>query len=80
MFDLLFAAVGYGGLGTETVIGRLGLREQAEPAGPELPEFAPTTAGANTSGAVQVVGVGDLLTRMATCCKPVPGDSIRRVQ
>ena len=25
---------------------------------------------------IQVKGVGDLLTRLATCCKPVPGDQI----
>ena len=25
---------------------------------------------------IQVAGVGDLLTRMASCCKPVPGDPI----
>ncbi len=25
---------------------------------------------------IQVMGVGDLLTRMAPCCKPVPGDAI----
>ena len=25
---------------------------------------------------IRVMGVGDLLTRMATCCKPVPGDRI----
>jgi GTP pyrophosphokinase len=78
--DLLLAAVGYGGVGPQTVIGRLGLRAPAEPAIPELPDpsvASPAAArGANTAGAVSVMGVGDLLTRMATCCKPVPGDDI----
>jgi GTP pyrophosphokinase len=74
--DLLFSSLGYGGIGTQTVIGRLGLRAPAEPATPELPETTPAPPGANTSGAINVMGVGDLLTRMATCCKPVPGDDI----
>ncbi len=30
----------------------------------------------NTPTGVQVQGVGDLLTRLARCCSPVPGDSI----
>ncbi|MBI3970497.1 MAG: bifunctional (p)ppGpp synthetase/guanosine-3',5'-bis(diphosphate) 3'-pyrophosphohydrolase [Chloroflexi bacterium] len=74
--DHLLAAVGYGGVGTETVIGRLGLREPAEAPAPELPEQVPAAPEVNTSGTVKVMGVGDLLTRMATCCKPVPGDEI----
>lgn len=75
--DHLLAAVGYGGVGTETVIGRLGLRAPAEEATPDLPEATLSEpSAANSSGAVTVMGVGDLLTRMATCCKPVPGDDI----
>ena len=73
--DSLLAAIGYGGVGLQTVIGRLGLRSVPEPAFIDLPEVAPT-AGANSTGAVQVMGVGDLLTRMAPCCKPMPGDRI----
>ncbi len=41
-----------------------------------MPEQAPASPGPVSSGAVNVMGVGDLLTRMATCCKPVPGDDI----
>ena len=74
--DHLFAALGYGGVGTETVIGRLGLRAPAEPAEPDLPAQTPAPSSANKTGAVNVMGVGDLLTRMAPCCKPVPGDVI----
>jgi GTP pyrophosphokinase len=74
--DLLLAAIGYGGIGVQTVLGRLGLRTQAEPLVPELPEHAPLSPSATSSGAINVMGVGDLLTRIATCCKPVPGDAI----
>ena len=74
--DGLFAAVGYGGAGLQTVIGRLGLRAVQVPELPILPDVAAPSTGANTTGAVKVMGVGDLLTRMAPCCRPVPGDSI----
>ena len=76
--DHLLAALGYGGIGPETVIGRLGLRAPAESPPLELPEESPEAKASMpaTSGAVNVMGVGDLLTRMATCCKPVPGDEI----
>jgi GTP pyrophosphokinase len=74
--DHLLAALGYGGVGTETVIGRLGIRPVAEPASPELPNEVQGESVANTAGAINVMGVGDLLTRMASCCKPVPGDDI----
>jgi GTP pyrophosphokinase len=41
-----------------------------------LPPPVATPRPATASGAIQVMGVGDLLTRLATCCKPVPGDEI----
>ncbi|MGI8422870.1 MAG: RelA/SpoT family protein [Chloroflexota bacterium] len=76
--DHMYAALGYGGLGVQTVIGRLGLRAPSvEVPFPELPpDGAAPPSGDNRSGAVSVMGVGDLLTRMAPCCKPVPGDEI----
>src|SRR5262245_42706823 len=74
--DLLLAAVGYGGIGVQTVLGRLGLRTHAEPLVPDLPELAPLTPSTTSAGAINVMGVGDLLTRIAACCKPVPGDPI----
>jgi GTP pyrophosphokinase len=74
--DLLLAAIGYGGIGVQTVLSRLGLRAPAEPLVPELPELAPLEPSTTSAGAINVMGVGDLLTRIAACCKPVPGDPI----
>lgn len=73
--EQLFAALGYGGIGPQQVIGRLGLRDQEAADLPveTLEAVAPSSA---PTGGVSVMGVGDLLTRMATCCKPVPGDGI----
>ncbi|HEX2035903.1 MAG TPA: bifunctional (p)ppGpp synthetase/guanosine-3',5'-bis(diphosphate) 3'-pyrophosphohydrolase [Chloroflexota bacterium] len=76
--DILFATIGYGGIGVQSVVTRLGLRQPtpAEPVLPELPEHLPGPSETVSSRAINVMGVGDLLTRMATCCKPVPGDPI----
>jgi GTP pyrophosphokinase len=40
----------------------------------QIAEIAPPKRG--VSSAVQVMGVGDLLTHLAPCCNPVPGDEI----
>ncbi len=68
--DLFLAAIGYGDVVPQQIAGKL-----AEIAVPDqLPSQAvlppPTVVG------VQVKGVGDLLSRLARCCNPVPGDAI----
>jgi len=47
----------------------------AEPEEPQIVEkkIPPKKA---TSTAVHVLGVGDLLTHLAVCCNPLPGDEI----
>jgi len=71
--DDFLAAVGYGDIHPHQVAMRLAAeaREQAES---DVPTLRPASAPA--TGGVRVGGVGDLLTRLARCCNPVPGDSI----
>ncbi len=69
--DDLFAAIGYGALGAQQVVSRLGVLDDAELT---LPAVAPP-APARTGG-VRVKGVGDLLVRFGKCCHPIPGDPI----
>ena len=72
--DDLYAAIGYGASTPAQVITRLGFREE-QPLVVPTEEAAPSKSPASTS-AITVKGVGDLLTRLANCCKPVPGDEI----
>jgi len=72
--DDLYAAIGYGAIGPQQVVGRLKLREETPPE-LELPT-EPRTEGITSTGQVRVMGVGDLLTRLAACCHPAPGDEI----
>jgi GTP diphosphokinase / guanosine-3',5'-bis(diphosphate) 3'-diphosphatase len=69
--DDVLAQLGYGALTPHQVLNRLGLLQVAEE---DIPLVAPPTAP--TSGDVRVLGVGDLLTRLASDCSPAPGDSI----
>ncbi len=70
--DDFYAAIGYGALGAQQVVTRLGVVDDSELA---LPAVAPPASGARTGG-VRVKGVGDLLVRFGKCCHPIPGDPI----
>ncbi len=75
--DDFLAALGYGGISTVSIARRLGaLLQESEPE-PELPPL-PTKQPPAPLGSpgLRVLGVGNLLTTMARCCNPVPGDQI----
>jgi len=42
----------------------------------EFADFERTTVDKDISGDIKIYGVGNLLTSMARCCKPAPGDEI----
>ena len=63
------AAIGYGDISTHQIATELAVQQEKP-----LPEVAPRKPG--VSSAVQVMGVGDLLTQLAPCCNPMPGDEI----
>jgi len=73
--DDLFAAIGYGAVGPQQAVGRLKLREET-PAGPDVLTVTAQPEPQTSSGQISVMGVGDLLTRLAPCCHPAPGDAI----
>ena len=68
--DDFLAAIGYGGITTHQVALRLAA--QQEP--PKV--MVEVTAPKPVPSAVRVLGVGDLVTHLAQCCHPVPGDKI----
>jgi guanosine-3',5'-bis(diphosphate) 3'-pyrophosphohydrolase len=69
--DDLFAALGSGSINGSQIMLRLsGALEPAE----EGPEVLPRRKISPVS--INVLGVGDLLTRLANCCHPLPGDKI----
>jgi guanosine-3',5'-bis(diphosphate) 3'-pyrophosphohydrolase len=64
------AAIGYGGISTHQIVTKLAAQEEAPKA---IPEVAPRKPVLST---VNVLGVGNLVTHLAQCCHPVPGDKI----
>jgi GTP pyrophosphokinase len=65
------AAIGYGDISTHQIASKLAVQQDKPLA---LPEVAPRQS--RVSSAVQVMGVGDLLTHLAPCCNPMPGEEI----
>jgi len=68
--DDFLAAIGYGGVTTHQVALKLAAQQERPKgvAGVALPK-PPVSA-------VQVLGVGGMVTQLAQCCHPVPGDKI----
>ncbi|HEX78692.1 MAG TPA: bifunctional (p)ppGpp synthetase/guanosine-3',5'-bis(diphosphate) 3'-pyrophosphohydrolase [Dehalococcoidia bacterium] len=68
--DDFLAAIGYGGISVHHIAQQLAAQqEQPKPVvGVETPRLP--------RSAVRVLGIGDLLTNLAGCCHPVPGDKI----
>ncbi len=68
--DDLMAAIGYGDVSPEQIARKIDDSSTEEEALrlKAIPESSVSD--------IQVAGVGDLLTRLAECCKPVPGDPI----
>jgi len=68
--DNFLAAIGYGDLSPQQIAVKLAAITDQRLIFPESVLPPPSVVG------IQVNGVGDLLTRLAQCCKPVPGDPI----
>jgi guanosine-3',5'-bis(diphosphate) 3'-pyrophosphohydrolase len=65
-----YVSLGTGDMSMHQVLLRLGAQEQPRPL---------TATGAKhdaTAKDLEVLGVGDLLTRLAHCCNPIPGDEV----
>ena len=69
--DDLHAAIGYGAISTQRIAVKLTQQDEQDVLVPAAGIDAP-----RTPPRLQVMGVGDLLTILATCCRPVNGDKI----
>jgi guanosine-3',5'-bis(diphosphate) 3'-pyrophosphohydrolase len=68
--DDFLAAIGYGGISVHHIALKLASQQEQPRA---VTAVTPLKTPAST---VRVLGVGDLLTNLARCCHPVPGDEI----
>jgi GTP pyrophosphokinase len=72
--DALLSALGHGSLRAAQIIHAANAKITHE----TIPKIIPThpkKEDINVSG-LQIAGINDLMTRIAKCCKPIPGDAI----
>jgi GTP pyrophosphokinase len=74
--DDFLAAVGYGDIHPHQISMRLATDLGEQQARDEITLSKPIKPADAPSRGIRVLGVGDLLTRLARCCNPVPGDDI----
>lgn len=72
--ETLLAALGRGSIRPAQVVHAV-QAPAPESVAPSLAPFHVKTKDEKTSG-FEIAGVNDLLTRIAKCCKPIPGDNI----
>ncbi|MBE9482855.1 MAG: bifunctional (p)ppGpp synthetase/guanosine-3',5'-bis(diphosphate) 3'-pyrophosphohydrolase [Chloroflexi bacterium] len=68
--DDFLVAIGYGGITTHQIALKLAARQEPPKMVPEVRPLQPPVSN------IQVLGAGDMLTHLAQCCHPVPGDKI----
>jgi GTP pyrophosphokinase len=68
--DDFLAAIGYGAITTHQIALKLAARQEPPKMVPEVRPLQPPVS------TIQVLGAGDMLTHLAQCCHPVPGDKI----
>jgi len=73
--DDFLAAIGCGDISSHLIAVKLTTPEERPQTPPHIPS-AIAQPKVETTSAVQVLGAGDLLTHIAPCCQPVPGDEI----
>ncbi len=71
--DDLLAAIGTGDIGMRTVLNRLKTPSETEVQEPIITE---TSAGKQKPAQVKVQGTQNVLTQLARCCQPIPGDPV----
>ena len=69
--DELLANLGSGGISESQLAYRLAQSKQVADAQEQTPR--PNLPLSSPSSGISVLGVGDLLIRMARCCNPIPG-------
>jgi GTP pyrophosphokinase len=75
--DDFLAAIGYGGLSAHSVaLTQVPVVDTPKTTTPEVTQPVNPPPGKVIDTGISVMGLGDILTRMAGCCQPLPGDDI----
>ncbi len=74
--DPFLLAIGRGDINTSQIVRALQKQVVPPPAEDESLHISAPTPGKGSEGGIHIHGVGNLLTTMARCCKPAPGDAV----
>lgn len=72
--DALLATLGHGSLKPAHIVHTIQADQQQ--AAPQKPLIQSAFKKEPVSGGLEIAGINDLLTRIAKCCKPIPGDTV----
>lgn len=72
----LYAAIGAGDVGVAQVVNAIVATLDLTSKPQKIPVFTPSKASRYEESDIYIYGVGNLLTHIARCCSPVPGDQI----
>jgi GTP diphosphokinase / guanosine-3',5'-bis(diphosphate) 3'-diphosphatase len=70
--DEMFIELGNGDLSVNKIIKQFSQHEEAD----DIFEVTPSAAPATSTNAIEVVGLKGMLSSMARCCNPMPGDPV----
>ena len=70
--DEMFIELGNGDLSVSKIIKQFSQQEEAH----DIFEVKPATTPATSTNAIEVVGLKGMLSSMARCCNPMPGDQV----
>jgi len=70
--DEMFIALGNGDLSVSKIIKQFSQQEEAS----DIFEVNPSSSPATSTNAIEVVGLKGMLSSMARCCNPMPGDQV----
>ncbi len=70
--DEMFIALGNGDLSVSKIIKQFSQQEEAS----DIFEVKPSAAPATSTNVIEVVGLKGMLSSMARCCNPTPGDQV----
>jgi len=74
--DPFLLAIGRGDINTSQIVRALQKQVVPPPAEDESLHISAPASGKGGEGGIHIHGVGNLLTTMARCCKPAPGDAV----
>ena len=70
--DEMFIALGNGDLSISKIVKQFSEQEKAN----DIFEVTPSSTPATSTNAIEVVGLKGMLSSMARCCNPMPGDQV----